>query len=93
MVEDDGYATGEGARSLGEFERRNQMNARIIGTTEIVSGKTLTEIRSKMCGMLKIDGFRSLTAKADTGAVIHVELFENRDYIISADGRYLYGRR
>lgn len=58
-----------------------------LTNNEIITGKTLQEIRSKMNAMLRVDGPRALTASTDTGATIHVELYENQDYITLANGR------
>jgi hypothetical protein len=60
------------------------MNATITTTGEIVTGKTIEEIRRKMNSMLKIDGPQGLTAITDTGTEIHVELYDGQDYIRKA---------
>ena len=65
------------------------MDAKINGTNQVVTGKTLTEIKRNMMGMLKVEGPRGLTATADNGAVIHVELYDGQDYIKTADGRFI----
>jgi hypothetical protein len=65
------------------------MNAKINGSNETVNGKTLKDIRSKMNGMLKVEGPRGLTATAENGAEIHVELYEGQDYIRTADGKII----
>lgn len=65
------------------------MKATINTTGETISGKTLKEIKSKMNSMLKVEGPRGLTATAENGAEIHVELYEGQDYIKTADGRYI----
>jgi hypothetical protein len=66
------------------------MNATIQTTGETISGKTLKEIKTKMCGMLKVEGPRGLTAITEDGAEIHVELYEGQDYIKAADGRIIF---
>lgn len=63
------------------------MKATLTNTNEIITGKTMQEIRSKMNAMLRVDGPRALTANTDTGAIMHVELHENQDYITLANGR------
>lgn len=65
------------------------MNAKINGTNETVNGKTLKDIRSKMNGMLKVEGPRGLTATAENGAEIHVSLYEGQDYIRTANGKII----
>ncbi len=65
------------------------MNAKINSTGETINGKTLKEIKSKMNGMLKVEGPRGLTATAENGAEIHVELYDGQDYIKTADGRII----
>ena len=62
------------------------MNATLSNGTKI-SGNNLNDIRRKMNGMLKIEGPRGLTATTENGAEIHVELYEGRDYIKSANGK------
>lgn len=64
------------------------MNAK-LSNGQTVTGKTLKAIRAKMCGMLKIDGPRGLTATVDNGAEIHVELYDGQDYIKTADGKII----
>jgi hypothetical protein len=58
------------------------MEAIINSTGKLITGKTLKEIRTKMMGMLKVDGPRGLTATTDRGTKIHVELYDGQDYII-----------
>jgi hypothetical protein len=65
------------------------MKATIKTTGETVTGRTLKEIKRKMNGMLSVDGARGLTASVDTGAEIHVELYEGQDYMITANGRFI----
>ena len=65
------------------------MKATIKTAGETVTGDTLKEIRSKLNGLLKVDGPRALTAQVDNGAEIHVELYDGQDYIRSADGRII----
>ena len=65
------------------------MKATITATGETITGKTLKGIKSKLNGMLKVDGPRGLTAKVETGAEIHVELFDGNDYIKTSNGRYI----
>ncbi len=64
------------------------MNATIHHTNEVITGKTLKDIRRQMCAMLRGD-IRGLTATVDNGAEIHVELYEGRDYIRTADGKII----
>jgi hypothetical protein len=65
------------------------MKAKITGTGESINGKTLKEIKRKMGAMLKVEGPRALTAVTDTGAKIHVEIYEGQDYIRTAGGAYI----
>lgn len=65
------------------------MEATINGSGTIIKGKTLQDIRRKMCAMLSIDGLLGITATTERGTIIHVELFEDQDYIITPQRRYL----
>jgi hypothetical protein len=65
------------------------MEAKITGTGDTVKGKTLKEIKRKMGAMLKVEGPRALTAVTDTGAKVHVEMYEGQDYIKTAGGAYI----
>lgn len=60
------------------------MNATITSTKEVISGRTLKEIRSKMNAMLKVEGPQALTAICESGTEIHVELFDDQDYVRKA---------
>lgn len=60
-----------------------------LSNGQTVTGKTLKAIRSKMCGLLSVDGPRALTATTSTGAEIHVELYDGQDYIKTADGKII----
>ena len=55
----------------------------------VIQGKTLTDIRIQMNAMLEVSSPRGLTATTETGAEIHVELYENQDYIRLANGRII----
>lgn len=65
------------------------MYATINTTGEQVAGKTLKDIKSKMCAMLSVDGPRGLTATTESGTEIHVELYDGQDYIRTANGRII----
>jgi len=66
------------------------MKATIRSTGATIEAATLKAIRSTLNSMLRIGGPRGLTADTDTGAVIHVELYDSQDYIMAADGRTIY---
>lgn len=63
------------------------MKATISHSGEVVTGKNLQEIRSKLSAKLSVSGPRGLTALTKTGTIIHVELYEGQDYIHTKDGR------
>lgn len=66
------------------------MNAHIDWNNTTISGSTLHDLRRQLSAMLKVEGPRGLTATTDTGATIHVELYEGKDYIKLANGRMYY---
>lgn len=63
------------------------MKATIQSTNQVITGKTLKDIKRQMDAMLKVDGPRGLTAITETGATIHTELYEGQDYILDKNGR------
>lgn len=69
------------------------MKATITTTGESIEGKTLKDIKRKIQSKLSVGGKRGLTAKTETGAEIHVELYEGQDYIRAADGRLIYSNK
>ncbi len=54
-----------------------------------IKGANLSEIAKKLGAELSIDGLRALTAKSETGSVIHVSLYDNESYIRSKNGKLL----
>jgi hypothetical protein len=66
------------------------MKATIQTTNEVITGKTLKDIKSQMDAMLSVDGPRGLTAITETGTEIHTELYEGQDYIIDRNGRVIH---
>lgn len=69
------------------------MKATITTTGETINGKTLKDIMHQMQSKLSIDGKRGLTAETETGAEIHVELYDGQDYIRATDGRIIYSNK
>jgi len=63
------------------------MKATIQLTNEVITGKTLKDIKRKMDAMLKVGGPCGLTAITETGTEIHTELYEGQDYILDRNGR------
>lgn len=57
------------------------------GRTETITGRNISDLRSQLNAMLKVDGPRALTALTSTGTEIHVELYDGQDYVRTADGR------
>lgn len=69
------------------------MQATIKSTNEVVGGKSLKEIKSKMDAMLSVDGPRGLTATTESGAKIHTELYDGQDYITDKNGRVIHSNK
>lgn len=69
-----------------------KMNAKIFTTDETVTGKNISDIRSKLNAMLSVGGPRGLTATTDNGTEIHVELYDGNDYVRTANGRIINPR-
>ena len=63
------------------------MKAIIDSTDQVIEGISLSDLRGQMMRMLSISGPRGLTATTTTGTVIHVELYDGQDYIMTKDGR------
>jgi len=76
----------------GGRPRRTPMHATIThadGRTEQLTGKNISDIRSQLNSMLRVEGPRGLIAVTDSGTEIAVSLFEGQDYVRTADGREL----
>jgi hypothetical protein len=58
------------------------IKAAISDTDTIITDITVKGIRKQLCRLLKIEGPRGLTAITTTGTIIHVELYDDQDYII-----------
>lgn len=69
------------------------MKATIQTTNEVITGKTLKDIKRQMDAMLSVDGPRGLTAITETGAEVHTELYDGQDYILDKNGRLIYSNR
>lgn len=69
------------------------MKATIKSTNEVITGKTLKDIKRQMSAMLKVDGPRGLTATTEAGAEIHAELYDGQDYILDKNGRMIYSNK
>ncbi len=65
------------------------MIAYISNTNQSISGKTLKAIRAELIRRMNVLGLRGLTAITETGAEIHVEVYDGQDYIKLANGRIL----
>lgn len=77
----------------GGRPRRTPMTATITYadvTTEQLTGRNISDIRSQLNSRLRVDGPRALTAITDSGTEIHVELYDGQDYVRTALGRELY---
>ena len=66
------------------------MIAYVEQTNQTIEGKTLKDIRSELIRRMKVIDARGLTAKCETGAVVHVEMYDGQDYIKDASGRLIY---
>lgn len=66
------------------------MKATIQSTNEVITGKTLKDIKRQMDAMLSVDGPHGLTAITETGAEVHTELYDGQDYILGKNGRLIY---
>ena len=65
------------------------MIAHIELTNQTISGRTLKDIRAALIHRMKVLDLRGLTAITETGATVHVEVYEGQDYIILKNGRIL----
>ena len=64
-----------------------------------VSGQSLRAIRAELCGMLSVDGYRSITVSESwpdhrpRGATISVSLYDDEDVTVTSSGRVMCGDR
>ena len=65
------------------------MNAYIAGTNQSITGKTIGDLRSELIRRINASGFRAMTAVTENGTEIHVEAYDNQDYIRTRSGRYI----
>ena len=65
------------------------MKATIASTGETINGRNLHDIRRQLMQRLSIEKWRALNAITPAKTIIHVSLYDNEDYILTADRRNL----
>ena len=65
------------------------MKAYIFWNHTTITAPTLRELRTQMRNMLHVAGPRGLTAKVNTRAEIHVELYDGLDWMTDKNGRFI----